>query len=238
MFYWLFEGKGTISSMQSHSYLSSYLTAAKTPVKTQAKRLRRRARIAYALAKPWLRSSFSTRIVVGITMWFVLFGSLSWAVGQHNLTPPHSASHSGGGLFSPSGDVALADSGYNNTKLTELPTGPTGQLLPPGTMAAPYTFSNSYSRGQCTWYVAGRRQIPGGWGNAVSWFSRARSAGWSTGTTPAIAAIAWTSAGTFGHVALVEAIDGNQVLVSEMNYRGAYIIDKRWVSATSFKYIY
>jgi len=119
-----------------------------------------------------------------------------------------------------------------------LPGGPTGQLLPPGAMAAPYTFNNTYSGGQCTWYVAGRRQIPRGWGNARTWYSRAVAAGWPTGTAPAIGAVAWTPSGYYGHVALVEAIEGSTIQISEMNYLGAYRMDHRWVAASSFKYIY
>jgi surface antigen len=107
-------------------------------------------------------------------------------------------------------------------------------------MAPQGTYANTYTRGQCTWYVAGRRQIPSNWGHARSWYYRASAQGWKVGSTPAVAAIAWTSAGTYGHVALVEQIspDGKQVYISEMNYRGAYVKSYRWVSATSFKYIY
>jgi surface antigen len=112
-------------------------------------------------------------------------------------------------------------------------------------MAADNTYRNSYARGQCTWYVAGRRQIPGNWGNAASWYYRALSSGWSVGATPAVAAIAWNPAytngsGPYGHVALVEKIsaDGTQVYVSEMNYRGLGVKSYRWVSAKAFKYIY
>jgi surface antigen len=107
-------------------------------------------------------------------------------------------------------------------------------------MAPQGTYANNYTRGQCTWYVAGRRQVPSGWGNAASWFSHAKTAGWSTGTTPAVAAIAWTPAGYYGHVALVEQVsaDGSQVQVSEMNFSRPYVTDTRWVLASSFKYIY
>ena len=124
------------------------------------------------------------------------------------------------------------------TTVTLLPSGPSGQILPPGTMAAPYAFKNTYASGQCTWYVAGRRQVPSGWGNANTWYYRARSQGWSTGTVPAVGAIATTTQGYFGHTALVEAIEGSQILVSEMNFIGPYVIDRRWVPATGFKYIY
>lgn len=121
-----------------------------------------------------------------------------------------------------------------------LPSGPSGQLLPPGTMAPVRTYANSYSRGQCTWYVASRRQIPSHWGNAVSWYYRATSLGWSVGTVPAVAAIAWTPDGRFGHVALVEQVsaDGSQVFISEMNYRSVGVISTRWAASRQFKYIY
>jgi surface antigen len=121
-----------------------------------------------------------------------------------------------------------------------LPSGPSGQLLPPGTMAPDRTYTNGYARGQCTWYVAGRRQVPGNWGNAASWYYHAIASGWSVGTTPAVAAIAWTPAGYYGHVALVEQVstDGKQVYISEMNYRGVGIKSYRWVAANAFKYIY
>jgi surface antigen len=90
-----------------------------------------------------------------------------------------------------------------------LPGGPSGQLMPPGTMAADNTYRNSYARGQCTWYVAGRRQIPGNWGPY----------------------------GHVALVEKISA-DGTQVYVSEMNYRGLGVKSYRWVSAKAFKYIY
>lgn len=121
-----------------------------------------------------------------------------------------------------------------------LPDGPTGQLLPPGSMAPDKTFKNTYAYGQCTWYVAGRRQIPPNWGNARSWYYNATAKGWSVGTVPAVAAIAWTNAGYYGHVALVEQVspDAKSVYISEMNYRGIGVKSYRWVPTSQFKYIY
>jgi surface antigen len=107
-------------------------------------------------------------------------------------------------------------------------------------MAAEHTYPNTYSRGQCTWYVAGRRQVPDDWGNAVSWYYHAVAGGWSVGTIPAVAAIAWTAAGWYGHVALVEQVspDGKQVYISEMNSQGVGVKSFRWAPASAFKYIY
>ncbi len=133
-----------------------------------------------------------------------------------------------------------------------LPGGPSGQLLPPGSPAAApaptriYLASaslraaNSYSWGQCTWYVAARRNVPSGWGNANQWYYHAKAAGWPVGTSPAPGAIAWTGAGWYGHVAYVEQVSagGASVYISEMNYRGVGVKSYRWVSASSFKYIY
>jgi surface antigen len=100
------------------------------------------------------------------------------------------------------------------------------------------SFRNRYAYGNCTYYVAGRRNVPSNWGNARTWYPRAAAAGWRVGATPAIGAIAWTPNGWYGHVALVEGINGNQVLVSEMNYNGWNRVDRRWAPASSFKYIY
>jgi surface antigen len=121
-----------------------------------------------------------------------------------------------------------------------LPSDPTGYMLPPEYMAPFDTYANDYDQGQCTWYVASRRKVPPNWGNADTWYGRAALAGWSVGTVPAVGAIAWTPAGFYGHVALVEQISANysEVYISEMNYVGSGIISHRWVDTSSFKYIY
>jgi surface antigen len=116
--------------------------------------------------------------------------------------------------------------------------GPVGGTLPPGTLMTSGSFSNTYTRGQCTWYVASRRHVPSNWGDARNWYSRAANSGWSVGSSPAIGAIAWTSAGYYGHVAVVEAINSDHVQIAEMNYNGPYQIDRRWTTASQWRYIY
>lgn len=123
--------------------------------------------------------------------------------------------------------------------------GPTAKANPPAPVLHPEvgTSNNAYSYGQCTWYVAGRRAVPGHWGNARNWYSNAQAAGWKVGTAPEVNAIAWTSAGWFGHVAYVEDVDGDRVLIAEMNNYGVRgggwnRVDRRWVNAGEFKYIY
>lgn len=103
---------------------------------------------------------------------------------------------------------------------------------------SPGSRNNGYSYGYCTWYVASKRAVPGGWGNAGSWYANARAAGLGVGTTPRPGAIAWTGAGYYGHVALVESVQGNMVTVSEMNYSGWNRVSSRTVPASSFRYIY
>lgn len=98
---------------------------------------------------------------------------------------------------------------------------------------------NSYAYGYCTFYVANRRSVPPMWGDARNWLYNAQSSGFSTGSVPVPGAIAWTGAGYYGHVAYVEAVSGNTVTVSEMNFNGAWNrVTSRTAPASSFRYIY
>ncbi|MFN2462784.1 MAG: CHAP domain-containing protein [Candidatus Dormibacteria bacterium] len=89
---------------------------------------------------------------------------------------------------------------------------------------------NHFPWGQCTYYVASRRNIP--WnGDAWMWFGNARAAGYATGSTPRVGAVmvTWESR-YYGHVALVDAVYGDgSYVVSEMNYRGLGIVDQRHI---------
>jgi surface antigen len=99
--------------------------------------------------------------------------------------------------------------------------------------------------GQCTYYVAFRRDAlgkPVTWGgNAKAWLKNAAAAGAETGHTPTPGAIAEMKDGNrrYGHVALVEQVQGDEVTVSEMNYEGWGITDKRTVNINDISaYIY
>lgn len=98
--------------------------------------------------------------------------------------------------------------------------------------------SNGYSRGYCTWYVANKRYVPSGLGDANTWYSRASHYGLSVGSKPAVGAIAQTSVGPLGHVAYVESVNGDMVTISEMNYVGWNRVSTRTVPASTFRYIY
>lgn len=88
---------------------------------------------------------------------------------------------------------------------------------------------NQYAFGNCTWYAYNRRAqlgMPIGsyWGNAATWASYARAAGFVVNGTPAPGAIQQNGGGYggYGHVSIVEQVaEGDYVLISEMNaYRG------------------
>lgn len=66
------------------------------------------------------------------------------------------------------------------------------------------------------WHQFGHPMV--NWGNANTWDDNARAAGYTVNSSPAVGAIAQTNAGPFGHVAIVEAVMGGNVVVSEMNY--------------------
>lgn len=105
-------------------------------------------------------------------------------------------------------------------------------------MATVASYANTYSPGYCTWFVASRRSVPSGWGNARNWLANARAAGWATGSAPRVGAIAWTGAGAMGHVGLVTGVNGSQVTIIEMNYAGFSVVSSRVANASEFQYIY
>lgn len=102
--------------------------------------------------------------------------------------------------------------------------------------AGPIYGSNGYDFGNCTWYVASQIAVPANWGNADTWAYYARLSGWGVSSAPTAGAIAQTSAGYFGHVAIVQSVNGNgTVTISEMNHDGFDVVDKRTVPASEFQ---
>lgn len=93
---------------------------------------------------------------------------------------------------------------------------------------------NGYEYGQCTGWVAGRRYVPAGWGNASSWKQNAINAGWTVSSTPVTGAIAWR----WGHVAFVEAVGSGTVTISEQNYDWNSGIRTITIPVSLYEYIY
>ena len=84
-----------------------------------------------------------------------------------------------------------------------------------------------YGCRQCVSYVAWRAYketgyAPINWGNANNMPSSARSAGFSTGGTPRVGSAGVISAGAYGHVVWVDAVNGDGTVdVSQYNYYNA-----------------
>jgi len=97
----------------------------------------------------------------------------------------------------------------------------------------------SFAFGDCTWYVATQRKVTWG-GNAYQWWANAAAAGYAEGQTPQVGSIVvWGQdvpgySYGYGHVAYVQAVQGNQFEVSEMNFGapggGWDRVDYRWVA--------
>ena len=103
---------------------------------------------------------------------------------------------------------------------------------------------NRYAAGNCTWYAYERRlqlgrPIGSFWGNASTWATSARAAGFVVNNTPAPGAIFQTTAGYYGHVGIVERVENGVVYVSDMNHAGYGVITHRTLDgAGGYLYIH
>ena len=110
-------------------------------------------------------------------------------------------------------------------------------------IAPNYNQNNTYPVGQCTW--GAKALAPWAhnyWGNAGGWIYSAQAAGFRTGSTPMVGAIAVWSGSYYGHVAVVTDVQSaTSIKVMESNYGGnQYIADFRgWFNpqATSEGYV-
>lgn len=97
-------------------------------------------------------------------------------------------------------------------------------------IAPNYNQNNTYPVGQCTW--GAKALAPWAhnyWGDAGGWIYSAQAAGFRTGSTPMVGAIAVWSGGYYGHVAVVTDVQSaTSIKVMESNYGGnQYIADFR-----------
>jgi flagellum-specific peptidoglycan hydrolase FlgJ len=104
-----------------------------------------------------------------------------------------------------------------------------------------YNHSGSYPVGQCTWYVFNRVSQLGGrvddyMGNGGDWGATGRRLGYKVSQTPAAGSVISFAHGTagsdprYGHVAFVEAVGPNGILISEGNVYGGTTISYRVIS--------
>lgn len=99
------------------------------------------------------------------------------------------------------------------------------------------TDASSYPMGECTWGAKTLAPWAGDyWGNGAQWATSAAAAGFRTGSTPQVGAIACWNDGVYGHVAVVTAVESNtRIQVSESNYgKKRYIGNHRgWFNPTT-----
>jgi surface antigen len=102
--------------------------------------------------------------------------------------------------------------------------------------------SNLFPYGQCTWYAEQEARNYTGrwlniWGNAWAWAGSAASGGWTVGTYPRIGSVivfaaGYDGAGGYGHVGWVTQVypASHTVAFTEMNWRGAGVVDSRSIT--------
>jgi len=104
------------------------------------------------------------------------------------------------------------------------------------------TNASSYPVGECTWGAKTLAPWAGDyWGNGGQWAASAAAAGFRTGSTPQVGAIACWNDGGYGHVAVVTAVESSsRIQVSESNYGGNRTIGNHrgWFNPGGVTYIY
>ncbi|MDW8743240.1 CHAP domain-containing protein [Streptococcus suis] len=113
---------------------------------------------------------------------------------------------------------------------------PAAEATTVATPVVTYSAGNTYPVGECTWGVKQIAPWVGNyWGNGGQWLGSAAAAGFRTGSTPQVGAVAvWTNS-YYGHVAVVTAVNGSEIQVMESNFNGnRYVGNFRgWFNASS-----
>lgn len=99
-----------------------------------------------------------------------------------------------------------------------------------------------YTPGQCTQWAWYKRQDLPLLGNANAWARNAAAAGYLVNNTPSAGSIIQTTAGWYGHVGYVEAVnEDGSIVVTEMNYGIPYRVIRSTIPASAvgnFNYIH
>ncbi|WP_142559172.1 peptidoglycan hydrolase PcsB [Streptococcus mitis] len=139
--------------------------------------------------------------------------------------------------------VQATAASYSASSEAEAPT-PTPVATPaPARQRPTYsTNASSYPVGECTWGAKTLAPWAGDyWGNGGQWAASAAAAGFRTGSTPQVGAIACWNDGGYGHVAVVTAVESSsRIQVSESNYGGNRTIGNHrgWFNPGGVTYIY
>ena len=142
-------------------------------------------------------------------------------------------------LVLPSGELPETERpGYVAPRpVTPTYSGNSGNILSSSYGYARVFSGNRYALGNCTWYAYERRAAIGRpvgslWGNATKWAASARAAGFTVNRTPAPGAI-FQYGGGYGHVGIVDSVDGEYLYVTDMNYAGYNVITSRKIPLSS-----
>lgn len=131
----------------------------------------------------------------------------------------------------------LAEEAARNTGSTATLSGTvTAGSLDVNGIAYHYGGAGTYPVGECTWGVKVVAPWAGPyWGNGGDWAASAAAAGFRTGKTPQVGAIASWNNGGYGHVAYVIAVESeNRIQVLESNYYHRNIANQRgWFDPTT-----
>ena len=139
--------------------------------------------------------------------------------------------------------VQATAASYSASSEAEAPT-PTPVATPAPVKQRPTynTNASSYPVGECTWGAKTLAPWAGDyWGNGGQWAASAAAAGFRTGSTPQVGAIACWNDGGYGHVAVVTAVESSsRIQVSESNYGGNRTIGNHrgWFNPGGVTYIY
>ncbi len=127
---------------------------------------------------------------------------------------------------------------WANTLGTRLEAHP-GPIIPSGPKVPPKVkrplsvvpnASNRFVWGNCTWHVANKMKITF-FGDAKDWLSNAKAAGYETGEIPMVgSAVQLKTAHKLGHVAFVEKVEGDKVVISAKNEQGLNVLTIRTIA--------
>ncbi len=156
-----------------------------------------------------------------------------------NSLPANGELHVGDSIIIPDGkkdmpaQTSASQSGLERRQYASSTGGAATDISGYRTLSGNPSSGHRFPYGWCTWYVAQKRYVPWG-GNAGTWLYNAKALGYKTGRKPAVGAIMVTTENRYyGHVALVERVDGDTITVSEMNYVKWGKVDRRTLSASS-----
>ncbi|MDT8914719.1 CHAP domain-containing protein [Amycolatopsis sp. PS_44_ISF1] len=100
---------------------------------------------------------------------------------------------------------------------------------------------NMYNRECVSWNaynIARHGKSAANYGNAKYWDDNARQNGFRVDNNPTVGSTAQTDAGQYGHVAIVDSVNGNTVTVEDYNWDGTGHYLQHNINKNDFRYIH